>query len=92
MKALVEISPAGCITVVSKIWSGKVLDKEIILESGVLSLLEDGDNGMADRGFDIREILPAGLSLLFHPSKANVTSCLQKQQKKLRALLLRASM
>ena len=68
-KVLVGISPAGCITFVSKLWSGKVSDKEITKKSGVLALLENGDNIMADRGFDIKDILPPGVSLNIPPFK-----------------------
>ena len=68
-KALVGISPTGCITFVSKLWSGRVSDKEITQKCGVLQLLEDGDNIMADRGFDISNILPPGVSLNIPPFK-----------------------
>eukprot|EP00794_Sanderia_malayensis_P010322 gene10322-biopygen8480 len=68
-KALIGISPSGLITFVSKLWSGKVSDKEITLKSGVLALLEDGDNLMADRGFDIQDILPPGVTLSIPPFK-----------------------
>eukprot|EP00795_Rhopilema_esculentum_P003906 gene3906-15222_t len=68
-KALVGISPTGCITFVSKLWSGRVSDKEITQKCGVLQLLENGDNIMADRGFDISNILPPGVSLNIPPFK-----------------------
>ena len=44
-------------------------DKEITAKSGVLRLLEDGDNLMADRGFDISYILPAGVNFNIPLSK-----------------------
>ena len=46
-------------------------DKEITAKSGVLRLLEDGDNLMADRGFDISDILPAGVTLSIPPFKGS---------------------
>ena len=70
-KAPVGISPTDCITFVSKLWSGRVSDKEITQKCGVLQLLEDGDNIMADRGFDISNILPPGVSLNIPPFKGN---------------------
>ncbi len=68
-KALVGISPTGAITYVSKLWSGRVSDKEITEKCGILSLLEPGDNVMADRGFDITDILPIGVTLNIPPFK-----------------------
>ena len=70
-KTLIGISPTGCITFVSKLWSGRVSDKEITKKCGVLDLLDDGDNVMADRGFDIAYILPAGVTLNIPTFKGN---------------------
>ena len=56
-KALVGVSPSGAFTFVSDLWSGRASDKLLVQESGILDLLEAGDNVMADRGFEIEELL-----------------------------------
>ncbi len=38
-------------------------DKKITHDCGILDLLEEGDQIMADRGFDIADDLPAGVTL-----------------------------
>ena len=70
-KALVGISPNGQVTFISKLWGGRVSDKWITKHSGILDLLDQNDNVMADRGFDIAEILPPGVSLNLPPFKGS---------------------
>ena len=57
MKALVGISPTGYFTFVSKLWTGNVSDRYITEKSGLLDKLEEGDCVMADKGFNIRDLL-----------------------------------
>ena len=66
-KGLVGISPEGVITFVSSLFPGCISDKELTRRSGLLDLLEPGDSVMADRGFDIEDLLLRGVQLNIPP-------------------------
>ncbi|XP_061173428.1 uncharacterized protein LOC133182596 [Saccostrea echinata] len=57
MKFLIGISPAGVISFVSNAWGGKTSDRQMVIDSGFLDLLEPGDNVMADKGFTMTDLL-----------------------------------
>ena len=55
-KFLLGIAPSGQITFLSKLFCGSIFDREIVVKSGFLDLIEKNDNVMADRGFNIRDL------------------------------------
>jgi len=68
LKGLVGISPSGAIIFVSQLYTQSISDREILLRSGILSQeFEDGDSVMADKGFQIQDILPLGVNLNILP-------------------------
>lgn len=57
LKALIGISPSGAIVFVSDLFGGNISDKQLTAQSGLLDCLEEGDSVMADRGFNIADLL-----------------------------------
>ena len=62
-KGLLGISPSGYPSSVSSLYVRRISDKKITKDCGILDLLEPGDQIMADRGFDIADDLPSGVTL-----------------------------
>ncbi len=56
-------------TFVSQLYCGQISDPEITLKSGLCDLLQEGDKLMADKGFDIQDILAERGVVLFVPPK-----------------------
>lgn len=56
-KQLIGISPSGAITFISNIYPGSISDAKIVQVSGFIDNIEEGDDIMADRGFNIRHLL-----------------------------------
>ena len=56
-KVLVGISPDGTLVYISHLYEGSMTDVDLVAQCGLLSLLENGDSVMADKGFDIQHLL-----------------------------------
>ena len=67
LKVLVGITPSGAVCFISDLYGGNISDKKLTSECGFLKLLEPGDSIMADRGFNIQDILPPAVSLNVPP-------------------------
>ena len=62
-KALVVVAPYGSVLFASKLYGGRVSDKAIVKDCGILDRFEEGDVILADRGFDIKQLMPAGVTV-----------------------------
>ncbi|XP_065195428.1 uncharacterized protein LOC135827887 [Sycon ciliatum] len=66
-KLLVGVTPTGAISFLSPLYGGRISDKKLTKRSGLMKLMEKGDAIMADRGFDIADLLPEGVDLNIPP-------------------------
>ena len=67
-KLLVACTPVGTVSFVSCGAGGAMSDKRLVKESGILSKFEPGDTVLADRGFNIQELLlPFQVNLVIPP-------------------------
>lgn len=57
MKSLIGITPSRATAFVSELYPGSISDKEIVKQSGLLGMLQPGDEIMADKGFLIQDEL-----------------------------------
>ena len=51
------IGGKGGKTFISHLYEGSISDVNLVVQSGLLQLLERGDSVMADKGFDIQHLL-----------------------------------
>ena len=70
-KGLIGVAPNGVITFVSSLYPGSTSDKSIVAHSGILSKMLPGDMILADKGFVMQDLLPAGVSLNVPPFLKN---------------------
>jgi len=56
-KLLVGITPSGAFSFISDLYSGAISDRAITIRSGLLEKQEPMDDVMADRGFNLRDLV-----------------------------------
>ena len=72
LKSLVGITPHGAVSFVSSLYTGSISDKELTKCCGILDLLERNDGVMADKGFNIDDLLRSkGVQLNLPPYLLN---------------------
>lgn len=58
------IAPTGAISFISELYGGNISDRELTIRCGILDLLQNGDELMAYRGFNIEDLnKPRGIKL-----------------------------
>ena len=85
LKGLVAMTPDGSVCFVSELFGGSISDQELVIRSHLLDLMPSvgyGASIMADKGFDIQDLLvPYGVKLNIPPFKqAGVQMSLQDVQ------------
>lgn len=85
-KVLVATMPSGAIVFKSKLYVGSISDKEIVKKSGFLDKVEEEDDIMADRGFNIRDLLLPKKATLNMPSFSHGKQLTQKAVQKSRKI------
>jgi hypothetical protein len=81
LKGLIGIAPSGAITFVSKLYPGSISDKAITRLSGILDLIEQGDEVMVDKGFTIQDLLQnCGAKLVIPPFLTNTRPQLESEE------------
>ena len=68
VKYLIGITPQGTVSFISEGWGGRVSDKHLTENSGLLDHLTPGDVILADRGFDIQESVGLFCSMIKIPA------------------------
>ena len=66
-KKLISITPGGTVSFVSKSYGGCASDRYITETCGILDHIDNGDNLMADKGFNISDLLVSKGSRLIIP-------------------------
>lgn len=71
VKAVTCVAPNGALVFSSELYPGSTSDSAIVDHCGVLNQLHAGDLILADKGFNIFDKLPSGVSLNIPPFLSN---------------------
>lgn len=79
-KVLIACAPQGSISFVSDAYEGSISDREIVIQSKFVDLLDPGDLIIADRGFTIHDIVESKQAFLNIPPFLNGRDRLTAQE------------
>ena len=74
------MAPFGGIMFASELYTGSISDKELVVQSGVLDYIEEGNDIMADRGFITDDLLSEKNATLNMPPFKNGKAQLSKSE------------
>ena len=78
-KVLAGITPSGAFSFISPMYGGSISDRQLFIESGLLEKLDPGDSIMADKGFNISDILECNGVTLNIPPRKNDSQLSEKE-------------
>lgn len=80
-KGLICITPNCWVSFVSHLYPGRISDRDIVERSDFCSLIEPGDRYLADKGFDIHDLMALkGASLYIPPKRQSVQDQFTKDE------------
>ncbi|KAM9408135.1 uncharacterized protein KZ484_024280 [Pholidichthys leucotaenia] len=76
LKGLLGVSPHGAVTFTSRLYAGSMSDKQIVADSGILSLLSPGMAIMVNRDFPVCDFVPCKIYRLgFRSGRSRMSAC-----------------
>lgn len=69
----VGVTPIGLVDFLSRVWGGRASDRYIMEKEGVLNKIPVGMAAMADKGFEVEDLLPHGVNLIMPPKVSTKT-------------------
>ena len=80
-KSLIGISPDGCITFVSDLYEGSISDRALTEVSCIVSMLDENESVMVDKGFEIQDLFASvKVRLNIHAATCKPSLQLGRQQ------------